>query len=121
MAKTIEAQMDAIFDEYEQLTDEAVEKASRKTGRDAVQKLKNTSPRGRTGDYASGWATRKMGLGIIVYNKKAPGLTHLLEHGHVIKNKFGEYGRAPAHPHIADVEKAANQEFEEEIRRNMQK
>lgn len=120
MAKTIEFQIGVIFNEYEQLTDEAVEKAARKAGRDAVQKLKNTSPR-KTGDYASGWTTRKSGLGVIVYNKKAPGLTHLLEYGHVIENKFGEYGRAPARVHIAPVEKAANQEYEEEIRRNMQK
>lgn len=120
MGKTVEFQIGVIFNEYENLTDEAVEKAARKAGRDAVQKLKNTSPK-KSGEYASGWATRKRGLGVIVYNRKAPGLTHLLEYGHDIINKFGEYGRAPARVHIAPVEQAANQEFEDEIRRNMQK
>lgn len=120
MAEGIEIQIGKILDEYEKLADDVIEKAAMKTARDAVSKLKNASPR-KTGDYASGWASRKMGKGRVVYNRKAPGLTHLLEKGHVIRNKKGTYGRAPAHVHIAPVADQACNEFEENIRRELSK
>ena len=120
MTESIEAQLGAILDEYEKLTDDVVERSSRKTARDAVQDLKNTSPR-QSGDYASGWATKKQGKGMVVYNRKAPGLTHLLENGHVIRNKYGVFGRAPAHKHIAPVADEASSEFEQNVRRELSK
>ena len=120
MAEGIEIQIGQILDEYERLADSVVEKASRKTARDAVQKLKNTSPK-RSGEYASGWTSRKQGKGMVVYNRKAPGLTHLLENGHVVRNKYGTFGRAPAHKHIAPVADEASSEFEENVRRELSK
>lgn len=118
--KSIEIQIGTILDEYERVPEEAIEKASQKSARNAVQKLKNTSPR-KTGEYGSGWASKKSGLGRVVYNKKAPALTHLLENGHVVRNIFGTYGRAPTFVHIAPVEKEAVSEFEENIRRELNK
>lgn len=117
-AESVEIQIGTIFDEYERLAEDVVEKAALKTARDAVQKLKNSSPK-KSGEYASGWTSRKQGHGRVVFNRTKPGLTHLLEKGHVIRNKKGTYGRAPAHVHIAPVANEANQEFEENIRRGL--
>lgn len=120
MADSITAQLDKILNEYEKLADNVVEKSARKTARDAVSKLKGSSPK-RTGDYASGWSAKKQGKGMVVYNRKAPGLTHLLEKSHVIRNKKGTYGRAPAHVHIAPVADEGSSEFEENVRRELSK
>lgn len=120
MAEGIAKEIGTILDEYEKLASDTVEKASRKTARDAVQKLKSSSPK-KTGEYASGWSARKQGHGYVVYNRKHPGLTHLLEKGHLIKNKKGTYGRAPARVHIAPVEQEAIKEYEENIRRELSK
>ena len=120
MADSIEVQLDRILDEYENLTKETVQKSANKSGRDAVQKLKNSSPkRPGGGEYAPGWSTKKTKDGVVVYNRKKPGLTHLLEKGHVIRNKYGTYGRAPAHVHIAPVADQGSSEFEENIRREL--
>ena len=116
--KSLEIELGTILDEYEHVASEVVEKAARTSARSAVNKLKNTSPR-KTGEYASGWASKKQGHGYVVYNRKAPGLTHLLEKGHVTRNKYGTYGRTPAHVHIAPVEAEAVEEFEQNIRKGL--
>lgn len=122
MAQTVEAALMRILDEYIELTDDAVEKSAKKTARDTVQTLRNTSPRrAGGGGYASGWTTKKKGLGTVVYNKTDYQLTHLLEKGHVIRNKYGTYGRAPAQVHIAPAEEKGSREFEENIRRELSK
>lgn len=116
--KSLEIELGIILEEYSKLASETVEKAARTSARSAVNKLKNTSPR-KTGDYASGWASKKQGHGYVVYNRKAPGLTRLLEKGHVTRNKYGTYERTPAHVHIAPVEKEAVEEFEQNIRKGL--
>lgn len=65
-----------------------------------AQALKNT------GEYRRGWKIKRhrRTKSAVVYNDTKPGLAHLLEYGHVIKNKNGEYGRAPAHQHIKPAE-----------------
>jgi hypothetical protein len=63
------------------------------------------------GGYSKGWRIQRDGNGYIVHNGKYPGLTHLLEHGHVIKNQYGEYGRAPAIVHIKPVEDEEAQKY----------
>lgn len=47
-------------------------------------------------------------------------VAHLLEHGHVVRNKYGVYGVAPAHPHWATAEEKANEILEEEIQKAME-
>ena len=118
--KSLEIEIGTILDKYENIPVDVIEKSARKTARDTVNKLKNTSPR-KTGEYASGWSARKQGHGYVVFNKKKPGLTQLLEYGHDVYNKLGKVGRAGAHVHIAPVEKEANTEFEENIEREMRR
>ena len=83
--------------------------------RDSAQKLRNTSPK-KTGSYAKGWTTKKLGdMDVVVHNKTDYQLTHLLENGHVIRNKKGTYGRTRGIKHIQPVEEWANDELPRRI------
>ncbi len=122
--ETLTVQMDKILDEYKERVKRATDVSMNRVSRECVKKLRNTSPK-KTGDYAKGWVSEKAvahgnTVDYIVRNKTDYQLTHLLEHGHVVVNKKGEYGRAPAHPHIKPVEEWANNELPQEIERELQ-
>ena len=122
---TISDDITRIVEQYGRQAREAVEKAVRKTGRETAKDLKNTSPK-RTGAYASSWTTkvtRSSGrlIGVTVYNKEHYQLTHLLENGHVIKNKKGEYGRTRPIKHIEPAEQKGIADFEEYAREELEK
>lgn len=58
----------------------------------------------KTGEYAKGWRAKRLEKRVVaVYNAKQPGLTHLLENGHMIVNEKGSYGRTSGIKHIAPV------------------
>lgn len=100
----------------------ATNTAAKTVANEAANKLKNTSPK-KTGKYARAWKvkTEKGSANIdkvVVYNKRYQ-LTHLLENGHVVRNKKGTYGRAPAQPHIAPVNEWAADELPREIEREL--
>lgn len=112
-------QLDKILSAYDQKVQEVTDQVFQDVAKETVQKLKSSSPR-RSGKYAAGWSSRKTGEhGFTVYNKVYQ-LTHLLENGHMIRNKKGTYGRAPAHPHIAPAEEWANNEVQNEIKRRLE-
>lgn len=107
IAKELEDILKDYIDEVGEKSDKVLKTAASDTAKD----LRSTSPK-RTGRYASSWTVKtENGVGgtktYIVHNKKYYRLTHLLENGHVIRNKKGQYGRAPAHPHIKAAEDRA--------------
>ena len=61
---------------------------------------------------------KKDGLSVsyIVYNANNPGLTHTLEHGHIVKNQYGTYGRSEAKVHIAPAADEGAQDFERKVK-----
>ena len=123
MAETITVQMERIMDEYTKRVKNAYEVATDRVSREAVRKLRNTSPK-KTGSYARGWKLKRLKThdgvtDVIVHNATDYQLTHLLENGHVVRNAKGEYGRAPAHKHIAPVAEWANNELPTEIEREL--
>lgn len=78
----------------------------RKVGKKGVQALKsNSSIFGGTGKYASGWDVTVEGTkytaSATLHNARVPGLPHLLEHGHALR----QGGRTAARVHIAPVER----------------
>ena len=116
MAKTesIEIQMADILDSVSKEVKGVYETDSMKVAKETVQKLKNTSPKGspHKRKYAEGWTVSKRNQGdLVVHNKTNYQLTHLLENGHVIKNKKGTYGRTHGIKHIAPAEEWASDEL----------
>lgn len=123
MDKTVSAQMHTILEQYEGDVKDAWNNGANMTAKESVLKLRNTSPK-RTGSYARGWSVKRErargGLSdFIVHNSKHYQLTHLLENGHVIRNKKGTYGRTRGIKHIAPVEDWAVNELPNEIERNL--
>ena len=89
----------------------AIEEAVKETAQALAADLRETSPK-NTGEYAKGWTARKEGPGkYVVYNKKKPQLTHLLEHGHA---KAGG-GRVEGRPHIKPAEERHAPQLEGKI------
>ena len=95
---------------------EKVDEAAEQTASEAVEKLKQTSPRRAKngGKYASSWTKKKQGEKWVVHNKKYYRLTHLLEKGHA---KVNGGDRVPARVHIAPVEQVAIDDFIERVER----
>lgn len=117
MANTgsVTAQMKDLLDEVNKDVERSAKTNIQKVAKESVQKLKNTSPR-KTGSYASGWGTKREGeMDVIVHNRTDYQLTHLLENGHVIRNKKGTYGRTHGIKHIAPVEEWAVDELPRRI------
>lgn len=87
---------------------------------EAAKELKQTSPVGqgsKKGHYKDGWATKTdsenaTSIGIVVYNRKKPGLTHLLEKGHAKRGG----GRVSGMPHIAPAEENAIKSYEQRLK-----
>lgn len=105
------------LNEYKDVVEEDFEEVAKSVAKEGAKKLKATSPRGsgkgRKGHYANGWGVtyERKGNGkfrFTVHNKKKPGLAHLLEKGHQLR----QGGRAKAIVHIKPVEEWCNEEFE---------
>jgi hypothetical protein len=115
---------DAVMEElrrYGEVSSEEMYRVARKVASEGTKRLKETSPKGRgsrKGHYADGWtvtAIRKNAneFSFVVHNRKKPGLTHLLENGHVLRGG----GRARAFPHIKAVEEWCAEEYLKRVER----
>lgn len=97
------------------------------TGKEARKQLKQKSPH-ETGRYSRGWAVQitreRLGVSAEVHNKDRYRLTHLLEHGHDIKNQYGFVGkdgkRVKALPHIGEVNDWAVDELFDRLKRDIE-
>ena len=110
--------MDAL-EEYKEMTDE-VEQTAVDTVSKETKKLVQAGSPVQTGGYQKGWAVKKTSakagqVSITVYNRKKPGLTHLLEKGHAKRGG----GRVAGQPHIAPAEQYAVSELENKIKRGL--
>lgn len=109
-----DAVMDAL-DEYNDLAQETVKKSVQTVAKETKVLIESAAPV-NTGVYEANWATKTTlqnasRMETVVYQKKKPGLNHLLEKGHAKRNG----GRAPALVHIAPAEKYAVEELQERI------
>jgi len=97
---SVSVQMAEILKEYADEVKETIDASTSKAAKNTAAKLRSNAPR-KTGDYASGWRSKKLSKNeYVVYNSKMPGLTHLLENGHVVVNAKGKVGRANPIKHI---------------------
>lgn len=116
-----------ILEEFAGATAEAVEAATDLTAAQTVDKLRSTSPRQPGGgEYAASWTSevwqkRYKGIYKRLVSAREYRLTHLLEYGHRIMRDGKEVGYASARPHIAQAEFAAINQFEQNLRREIEK
>ena len=120
----IDGLADAVMDslrEYSDIAAEELEEIAREVAKEGTKKLKATSPKGtgegKKGHYADGWSVKAEKAGankfsFVIHNRKKPGLTHLLERGHQLR----QGGRARAIPHIKPVEEWCNEEYERRVK-----
>lgn len=123
MAMTVSTQMEQILNEYSEEVQDAANRAIEKVARECAKRLKMTSPK-KSGSYAKGWSVKRTDAhgsiaSLVVYNRTDYQLTHLLENGHVVRNKKGTYGYAPPKRHIKPVEEWGNSELPNEIERQL--
>lgn len=124
MSKTgsVAVQVENVLEEYSKEVKRATNNSMDVVAKEAVSKLKSTSPK-KSGKYARGWGIHRErgtgGINTVTVRNKVYQLTHLLENGHIVRNKKGTYGRAPGIKHIAPVEEWAKTALPEEIEREL--
>ena len=110
--------IDLTLEDYANGVDDCLAYASDKAGKTAEDELHRTSP-ARSGEYRKSWTYQEKEIRhgknvrteMVVYNAKHYRLTHLLEKSHRIVNKYGQYGKTKAQPHIAPAQKNAEAMF----------
>ena len=120
LAKTIYEELQsigvAVDDEMQEVFDQV--------GKEAVKKLKTTSPvnpKGKqSGRYAKGWTYEKgkkyRGKSVgVVRNRTDPQLTHLLEYGHPLVRNGKVIGNVQAKEHIRPVADWVAEEVEKRL------
>lgn len=117
---------EALVEATRNMTEEVVEELENglvDIANNAVEELKRLSPvykgsskKLKKGDYRKKWkclVEKERGVTrVTIYNQKG-GLTHLLEHGHVVRNGTKRIvGNAPAIPHISIAEEHAEKKID---------
>lgn len=119
----VTAQMEKITDTISAEIEDAVEDSEELVAEQTMERLKATSPRrsfkmkGRpSGKYARGWRAKWEDGGWVVYNATDWQLTHLLNNGHDVVNRYGKTGaRVNGDDHITNAEKYAIAEFPRQV------
>lgn len=116
--------LDDILKDYVKDVKESFNECGREVSKEGVNMLRTTSPT-RSGAYASDWAFKEekgmLGTSVfVIYNKKHYQLTHLLEHGHVIRNGTRRtFGSVGAREHIKPTEQWVQEELPDLIERKL--
>ena len=124
MALDLTAQVNEILKEYASDVDKVVLEVEEKVAKEAVKKLKKSSPKAKRNGghkhYADDWKvdnkSKKLYSHQIIHNKQYQ-LTHLLENGHNIISHGKVVGHAKPQKHIKPVEEWVKSEVEKEIER----
>lgn len=115
----LEKALNDYLNDYVEDISEEVEETTDNITKEAVQEIKQTSPKGkgtRDKPYHRGW-TRQKGrenkgkFTVKIHNRTNYQLTHLLEFGHVTRNG----GRTKAIPHIRPLEEKYKKLYEQKI------
>ena len=108
-------EIDKILQNYADDFERNLDVITKQIGKKGATAVKNEAlakfPAG-TGKYARGWSSRAEKMphytSVVIYNKNAYQLSHLLENGHA---KVGG-GRVPGRQHIATVETKLLEEYQ---------
>lgn len=109
-----------VLNEYEDAVVKDVGQLAKDFAKKGAQALRgNPGGFGGTGTYSKGWTSRyedgRVSKQGIIYNDKEPGLPHLLEHGHALRNG----GRSKGVAHIAPVEDKISEEFYKAVKNSL--
>ena len=119
----LSAEIAKMMEEYAAEVAGDVKTEAKAVAKEAVKELKTTSPEGlgsKKGHYKDGWVSKvesenAASIGIRVYNRKKPGLTHLLEKGHAKRGG----GRVEGVPHIGPAEQKAVEDYEKRLKERL--
>lgn len=106
--------VEELEDGFQRIAEEAVEELKRLS-----PVYKGTSKKLKKGDYRKKWKFQIEKQGgvtrVTIYNQKG-GLTHLLEHGHLVRNGTGRVvGNADPIPHIQIVQKHVEEKIDKQM------
>lgn len=115
-AERFAADVQKILQEYGDSVKDNLDIVTKAVARKGAQAVKRAAGQfGGGGDYAKGWTATievsRLKVEAAIHNKRKPGLPHLLENGHALRNG----GRAPGRVHIAPVEEQIVKEYENEV------
>lgn len=119
----LDAELQAILEEYEEDIDSSVQGTVRKIAQKAAKAVRAEAHSKVGGSkYYKDWSyksdndKKRLHYGAVVYNKKHYQLAHLLEKGHVSKNGTGRtFGFVAGRPHIQPVEEQVIQDLYQDI------
>lgn len=112
--------VEQILDEYAKKVDLTQKEVAENVAKQGVNLLRRTSKavvKRKRSKYPGGWAPYyekgRIGFSVVIHNKHAPGLPHLLEFSHPVGKYGGQYyGR----PHIKPVEETIIKTYEQELK-----
>ena len=111
-------ELQKILTEFGDRAYEALGTVAEDVAKETKGKVKSASPT-RSGKYRGGWGTQTDASGrsktVTVYNKRKPGLPHLLENGHALRGG----GRSGAIEHIGPAEEWAVEEVVNRLEREL--
>ena len=115
----LDSAISGILQDYADGVIDNVTELTQKFARKGAQAVKGAASSNGWGNYAQGW-TSQMDTGRLsaqgtIYNQKTPGLPHLLENGHALRNG----GRSRAFPHISPVEEKISEEFLKAVKKEI--
>ena len=123
----LEQAVKQVLDDYGSKVYAVLDDCVKEVAADAAEKLQSVdkfSPKGHPpGAYSKSWVadrerTGRLKTKYVVHNVEHYRLAHLLEKGHVLHNGTR---RVPAYPHIAPVEKWAQDELPKAVKRGLEK
>lgn len=128
-AENFASEIQKILDEYGDEVDENLSEITQRIGKKGAELLKTESlamfpdSQKHKKRYGSTWtatAERKRLYTLITIHNTQPGLPHLLEYGHNVKDGTGRIvGEAGPHRHIYDVEQKIVAQFEKEVKNKL--
>ena len=120
----LQATVQGMLSMIPQKVDNVIDEASKVVSKEAVNKLKASSPKGKgkkSGQYAKAWSTKKVDNMTVVYNRTDYQLTHLLENGHDIVRNGKKIGHFNGIKHIKPVEEEVQERMVEEVEKGLDK
>lgn len=120
----LSAEVDRILEEFGDEAYDVMAESVEAVTQKAVEELRAVKVfnpnRHPSGDYSKDWdatekQTTRLSKVMVVYNESHYRLAHLLEFGHAVKRGGRKVGQANAYPHIAEVEKKAEESLYQEV------